>query len=230
MSSRPNDEELQKAKFYYDAVLKLEELSQKSYERTNTKINIFIGVLSTVIPILTGIGYVVLSNTFAVSFFVFYLISLSIFVWALAKCVQMLSPTWFTCIEIGEFMKEYDKKPLSYIIFKVSSKWESIIRRNFERIGSFAFGLQQIVRLIIVGLIALIFALVQLAIQYYLIDFFTQTEQLRNIMSANEWRSSFLGICFLIFVPLVIYILKHTSTKDDNTIKVTQTNETEKSN
>jgi len=213
MSSEPNDEKLQKSKFYYDAVLKLEELSQKSYERTNTKINIFIGVLSTVIPILTGIGYVVLSNTLAISFFVFYLISLCVFIWALAKCVQLLSPTWFTCIEIGAFMKEYNKKPLSYIVSKISSKWEAIIRRNFERIGSFAFGLQQIVRLIIVGLTSLIFALVQLAIQYYLIDFLTQSEQFRNIMSANEWRFTFLGISLLIFLPLIIYILKHTVSK-----------------
>jgi hypothetical protein len=215
MSSN-SDEELQKAKFYYDSVLKLEELSQKSYERINTKINIFIGVLSTAIPILTGIGYVVLSNSIALSFFVFYLISLCVFVWALAKCVQLLSPTWFNCIDIGAFMKEYDKKPLSFIIFKVSSKWESITRRNFERIGSFAIGLQQIVRLIIIGLTSLIFALIQLATQYYLIDFLTQNEQLTKIMFVNEWRLTFLVTSLLIFLPLVIYLLRQKASEENN--------------
>ncbi len=214
MSSGDNNEELKKAKFYYDAVLKLEELSQKSYERTNTKTNIFIGVLSTVIPILTGIGYVVLSNTFAISFFVFYLISLSVLVWALAKCVHLLGPTWFTCIDLGYHMKANDKKPLSYIIFKISSKWEDIIKRNFSTIGDFFFGLQQIVRLIIVGLTALVFAFSQLGTEYYVMPTLSKSPY-NTIISANDWRLTLLVICFLIFVPIVVYILKYTRNKKE---------------
>jgi hypothetical protein len=201
--------ELKKAKFYYDAVLKLEELSQKSYERTNTKINIFIGVLSTVIPILTGIGYVVLSNTLAMSFFAFYVISLSVLVGALAKCVQLLSPQWFLCIDINYFMKSYRKKPLDYIISKIASKWESIIQKNFEKINLFFSGLQQIVRLIIVGLTALVFAFIQLGIEYYLIPNLAKPPY-STIMSENDWRLTLLAICFVGFVPIVAYIWNYS--------------------
>lgn len=213
--SADDNEELKKAKFYYDAVLKLEELSQKSYERTNTKINIFIGVLSTVIPILTGIGYVVLSNTLAMSFFVFYVISLSLLVGALAKCVQLLSPQWFLCIDVNYFMKAYRKKPLDYIVSKIASKWESIIQRNFGKINLFFSGLRQIVTLIIIGLTALVFAFIQLGIEYYLIPNLTALPYV-TIMSANDWRLTLLAICFAGFVPIVVYIWKY-SQENENT-------------
>jgi hypothetical protein len=185
MPSDDDNEELKKAKFYYEAVLKLEELSQKSYERTNTKINIFIGVLSTIIPILTGIGYVVLSNAFAASFFIFYVISLSILVGALAKCVHLLGPKWFACIDIGHFMKKYRKESSDYVISKVASKWEAIIQRNFGKISLFSSGLQQIVRLTIVGLIALVFAFVQLGIEFYLMPILIEAPY-KTIMLPNE--------------------------------------------
>lgn len=64
MSVADDNDELKKAKFYYEAVLKIDEHAQKSYERVNTKINIYITVLSTLIPILTGVGYIAFSSTY----------------------------------------------------------------------------------------------------------------------------------------------------------------------
>jgi hypothetical protein len=170
MSSDDDNNELKKAKYYYEAVLKLHELSQKSYERTNKKIDILIGVLSTVIPILTGIGYVVLSSTLAVSFFVVYLFSLSTFVWALAKCVHLLAPRRFFCVDVGKLMKKHDKKPLSYIIFKVSSTWEDTVKKNFAKINSLGVDLEGIVRLIIIGLGLLVVSFLLLGVEFYLME------------------------------------------------------------
>lgn len=170
MSSDNDNEELKKAKFYYDTVLKLDAISAKSYERTNSKINILIGVLSTVIPILTGVGYVVLSNTLAVSFFIVYLISLSTLVWALAKCVHLLAPTWLYALDVGEIMKKYDKKPLSYIIFKVTSTWEDTVKKNFGKINSLASDLEGIVRLTIIGLGLLVVSFLLLGVEFYLME------------------------------------------------------------
>jgi heme/copper-type cytochrome/quinol oxidase subunit 2 len=37
-----------------------------------------------------------------------------------------------------------------------------------------------------------------------------------TIMSANDWRLTLLVICFVIFVPLVVYIWKYTKNKDND--------------
>jgi hypothetical protein len=123
MSPEDEDGELKKAQFYYDAVVKADEISMRSYERTNAKISLFIGVLSTVIPILTGLGYLVLSNTIAVPFFIFYVISLSFFIIALGECVHLLAPKYFDCADFGKLVVRYDKKPLNFIIFKIAHTW-----------------------------------------------------------------------------------------------------------
>jgi hypothetical protein len=107
-------------------------------------------------------------------------------------------------------MKKYDKKPLSYIIFKISSKWENIIRRNFAEIGLSFSGLQEIVGLIIVGLTSLVFAFIQLATDYYVIVVIIRTEPYRSLMSATQWELIFAGISLAIFVPMILYIIRYT--------------------
>jgi hypothetical protein len=201
--------ELKKAQFYYDAVVKADEISTRSYERTNTKISLFIGVLSTVIPILTGLGYLVLSNTIAVPFFIFYVISLTFFVVALADCVHLLSPRYFYCVDFGKLMIRYDKKSLDFIIFKIAHTWEDVVKDNVKRINSLRSGLWLTVRLIIVGLVALVFSFTLLGTDYYVIGILSNTEPYKNMLSANDWRLTLSSICILIFVFLSFFVLRH---------------------
>ena len=141
-STSVESNEIKKAEFYYNAVAKFEESATKSYERNNAKINVFVTVLSTVIPILTGVGYLTLSNISTVSFFVFYVISLSVLVITLAKCVHLLAPKWFSCIEAGKIMKDNDKEKASFIIFRVAANWEDCIRDNILKINKLYSGLK----------------------------------------------------------------------------------------
>jgi preprotein translocase subunit SecG len=208
--------ELKKAQFYYDAVVKADEISTRSYERTNTKISLFIGVLSAVIPILTGVGYVVLSNMIAVPFFLFFVVSLILFVIALAECVHLLGPKYFDCVDFGEFMIEYDKKPLDFIIFKIAHSWEDVVKGNVKRMNTLFSGLQRVVRLIIVGLVALTFSFTLLGIDYYAIDILSNNEPYKDLLSANDWRLTFFIVCAVIFMLLVSYIVKHTKDKNDS--------------
>jgi hypothetical protein len=168
MSVADDNDELKKAKFYYEAVLKTDGHAQKSYERVNTKINIYITVLSTLIPILTGVGYVAFSSTLAVPFFTVYLISLGVFVWALAKCLYLLTPRKFSLVDVGDIMKRYDKKPVSYIISKVAATWEETVKESATTVSSLGSDLGSIAKLIIIGLGLLVISFLLLGVEFYL--------------------------------------------------------------
>jgi len=224
MPSEDENGELKKAQFFYDTIVKADEISTRSYERTNTKISLFIGVLSTVIPILTGLGYLVLSNAIAVPFFIFYVISLSFFVAALAECVHLLSPKYFECVDFGKLMIRYDKKPLEFIIFKIAHSWEDVVKDNVKRINSLRSGLWLTVRLIIVGLVALVFSFSLLGIDYYVIDIFSNTEPYKSMLSANDWRLTLSSVCILIFVFLAFYVVRYMEDKKKRRFLEDQTN------
>ncbi len=210
--------EIKKAEFYYNAIAHFDESSTKAYERNNAKINVFIGVLSTVIPILTGVGYLTLTNMSTISFFIFYLISLSVLVIALAKCVHLLAPKWFSMVETGEIMKDNDKEKASFIMFQVTANWEDCIKENVRKVNKLYSGLKLVVRLTIVGLIGLILAFSSLGIEYFLVSYVTTNEPYMSYLYANDWRLVFFSIMLVVFVFLVLYILKFTSSKDEGNL------------
>lgn len=160
--------ELKKAKFFYESVAKLQEISTKVYDRTKKKIDMMLGVLSTAIPISTGVGYYILDNTFSFPFFVLFVFSLAFLVAAMAKGVLLLEPKWFLYVDVKMLMERYDGEPLSFIIFKVASTWDDVIKKNISGINSFRSGLKQMVILILTGLSLLILAFTILGIEMYL--------------------------------------------------------------
>ena len=164
-----SEEELEKAKFFYDSVAKLDETSTRAYERNKTKIDIMLGVLSTVIPISTGVGYYILSNTFSFPFFLLFVSCLVSFVSALARGVYLLEPKWFLYVDVKMLMKRYENEPLSFILFKVASTWDDTINKNISVINSLRSGLRQMVIFMLVGLSLLVLAFIALGIELYLI-------------------------------------------------------------
>jgi len=165
----PQDE-LEKAKFFYSSIAKLDEISTRAYERNKEKIHIILGVLSTVIPLSTGVGYYILSSVFSFPFFILFLLSLGSFVVALARGVLLLEPRWFLYVNVKKLIQRYEKKPLSFILFKVSSTWNDTIEKNISVINSLRSGMKQMVILIIVGLTLLIIAFLTLGIELYLME------------------------------------------------------------
>ncbi|UCE16062.1 MAG: hypothetical protein JSV12_00105 [Candidatus Bathyarchaeota archaeon] len=214
LPSEEENDEVKKARFYYEAVVKADEISTRSYERINSKISLFIGVLSAVIPLLTGLGYVVLSSSIVVPFFIFYVICLVFLIFALATCVHLLSPKYFICVDFGDFMVTYDEKSLDFIIFKISHTWEYAIKENINRILSLGSALQRTVRLIIIGLLALVFSFTLLGIDYYLVDFLKGSDFYQTIISESDFQLLLLFISLGIFVILTVLIVKCTSIKE----------------
>lgn len=164
-----SQDELEKARFFYDSVAKLDEISTRAYERNKEKIHIILGVLSTVIPLSTGVGYYILSNVFSFPFFVLFLLSLSFFVGALARGVLLLEPKWFLYVDVKMLIQRYEKKPLSFILFKIASTWDDTIEKNISVINSLRSGIRQMVKFILVGLTLLVIAFLTLGIELCLI-------------------------------------------------------------
>jgi len=164
-----SQDELKKAKFFYDSVAKLDEISMRAYERSKEKIHIILGVLSTVIPLSTGVGYYILKDMFSFPFFVLFVLSLGSFVVALSRGVLLLEPKWFLYVDVKMLIQRYERKPLSYIIYKVASTWDDTIEKNISVINSLRSGIRQMVIMIIVGLLLLIFAFLVLGVQLHYI-------------------------------------------------------------
>lgn len=148
----------------------LDEISTKAYERNKAKLDIMLGVLSTVIPLSTGVGYYILSSTFSFPYFLLFVLGLASFIVALARGIYLLEPKWFLYVDIKMLMERYDKKPLSFILFKVASTWDNTINKNIFVINSLRSGLRQMVILIVIGLILLLAAFASLGIQLLLVS------------------------------------------------------------
>lgn len=161
---------MDKARFFHDSVATLDEISTKAYERNKAKLDIMLGVLSTVIPLSTGVGYYILSSTFSFPYFLLFVLGLASFIVALARGIYLLEPKWFLYVDIKMLMERYDKKPLSFILFKVASTWDNTINKNIFVINSLRSGLRQMVILIVIGLILLLAAFASLGIQLLLVS------------------------------------------------------------
>lgn len=162
-----DEEELQKAKFYRESVLKLEEVTTKAYERSMTKIQVMLGVLSTVIPISTGVGYYILSNTFSLPFFLLFVGSLISFILSIIRGVVLLNPKWFTYKDIKLLVERYIDTPLSFLIFKIATNLFDSNEKNVKVVNSLRSGLKHMVILTIIGLILLTIAFSVLGVQIY---------------------------------------------------------------
>lgn len=162
-----SDEDLKKAEFFYELVRKAEETSTKANERNITKVQIMLSVLSTVIPISTGIGYYILSNTFSIPFFLLFVFSLIFFIIATCRGVYLLDSKWFRYVDVGLLMERYDKESLFFIIYKIASTLHDANEKNIKIINASKAGLKQMLILTIVGLALLTVAFSVLGLQMY---------------------------------------------------------------
>jgi hypothetical protein len=153
-----DDEELQKAKFYHESVLKLVENTTKEYEGSITKIQVMLGIFSTIIPILAGLGYYILSHTFSFSFFVLFVASLVSFILATIRGVVLLNSTLFTYKDIKMLVERYVDESLSFLIFKIATNLFDSNEKNIAVIKSLSTGLKHMIVLTIVGLVLLTIA------------------------------------------------------------------------
>ena len=58
----PSEDEIEKARFFFEVALKSDEAIQKANERITDKIKSFMSITATLIPIIIGIGYFILNQ------------------------------------------------------------------------------------------------------------------------------------------------------------------------
>jgi len=100
-------------------------------------------------------------------FFTLFFLSLGSFVIALGRGVLLLEPQWFLYVDVKMLIQRYEKKPLSFILFKVASTWDDAIEKNISVINSLRSGIRHMVILILVGLTLIIIAFLTLGIEWH---------------------------------------------------------------
>jgi hypothetical protein len=150
-----SDEELEKAQFFFDFVVKADHITAQSNERVLKKIHGVLTLASTLIPIVFGLGYFVLSQTKQWTIFFLIFASLVIFLLAIARGILLLRPKHFFYVNVLDLITKYKDEPLSVIINKSAVTWADIVNDNHDAINSREKGINQMLILIALGFIVL---------------------------------------------------------------------------
>jgi len=145
------EEELQKAKFFFKLALKSDAVLQKANERLNEKIKGFIAISATLVPIVVGLGYYILTQKTANWVFIPFLLSLGSFVLSIIIGVFIQRPTGFRFLNPKKFKRKWDQKPLIFVVYKSASTWSDIVAKNKRVINSKEFWLDAMLGLICLG-------------------------------------------------------------------------------
>ena len=159
-----NEEELKKARFFFDFVAKIDHTTEKTNERLSKKIHGSLTVLSGIIPLLFGFGYFILSNTKQWTVFTLLFLSVVLFLLALIRGILLLKPKWFLYVDALEMITKYKDEPLSNLINKTAATWADTLNHNISVINSRERGLSQMLILIAIGLIILIITFLALSL------------------------------------------------------------------
>lgn len=159
-----SDEELKKAQFFFDFVVKADNITAQSNERVLKKIHGVLTLASTMIPIVFGLGYFVLSQTKEWTVFLPIFVSLLIFLVAIARGILLLRPKQFYYVNVLDLINKYKDESLPYILNKSAVTWADIINHNHDVVNSREKGINQMLILIALGFIVLAIAFLGLGI------------------------------------------------------------------
>jgi len=150
-----SDEELKKAQFFFDFVVKADHITAQSNERVLKKIHGVLTLASTMIPIVFGLGYFVLTQTREWIIFFPIFGSLVVFLLAIARGILLLKPKQFFYVNVLDLINKYKDNPLPFIINKSAVTWADIVNHNHDVINSREKGIKQMLILIALGFIVL---------------------------------------------------------------------------
>ena len=150
-----SDEELKKARFFFDFVVEADHITGQSNERVLKKIHGVLTLASTMIPIVFGLGYFVLTQTKEWIVFFPIFVSLITFLSAIARGILLLKPKQFFYVNVLDLIDKYKDESLPFIINKSAVTWADIINHNHDVINSREKGINQMLMLIALGFIVL---------------------------------------------------------------------------
>jgi hypothetical protein len=159
-----NDEELKKAQFFFDFVAKADHKTEQSNERVLKKIHGVLTLASTLVPVVFGLGYFVLSQTKQQATAIPIFLSLILFLVAIARGIFLLKPKQFFYLDVLKLIEKYKDETLTFIINKSAVSWADIVNDNQTLINSKENGINQMLILITLGLILLAVAFLTIVI------------------------------------------------------------------
>ena len=159
-----SEDEIRKAQFFFDFVAKADYVTEQSNEHVLKKINGVLTLASTLVPVVVGLGYFVLSQTKQLVTVIPIFISLILFLLAIARGIILLKPKQLFDIDVLKLIQKYKDETLSYIINISAVSWADMVNDNQELINSQEAGVNQMFILIVSGLILLAVAFLTTAI------------------------------------------------------------------
>ena len=161
-----SDEELKKAQFFFDFAAKADQITEQSNERVLKKIHGVLTLASTLVPVVFGLGYFVLSQTKQQVTVIPIFLSLILFLLAIARGIFLLKPKQFFYVDVLKLIEKYKDETLSFIINKSAVSWADIVNDNQTVINSREKGINQMFMLIALGLILLAVAFLTIVIPF----------------------------------------------------------------
>jgi len=159
-----SDEELKKAQFFFDFVAKADHITEQSNERVLKKTHGVLTLASTLVPVVFGLGYFVLSQTKQQATVIPIFLSLILFLVAIARGTFLLKPKQFFYVDVLKLIEKYKDETLTFIINKSAVSWADIVNDNQTLINSKEKGINQMLILITLGLILLAVAFLTIVI------------------------------------------------------------------
>jgi hypothetical protein len=155
------EDEIEKARFLFEAALKSDEAIQKANERVNDKIKGFMSIAATLIPIIVGLGYFILKETTAYWVFIFFFLTLVCLIAAIGLGIHLQRPLAYRVFNPYIMMKKYHKKNQRYLIKKYAITWSHTVNRNLKKINYKVYYINAMLGLILaaLGLLVLTFFL-----------------------------------------------------------------------
>lgn len=159
-----DNEELEKAKFFFDLTLKSEQVIQQANERLTEKIRSSFALASTLIPIVVGLGYFILKETDTFWIFWFIFPSLIAYIYAIARGIFLHMPSGYKFVNPMKAIDKHKEKSLRFIIGRSSYGWSRSVDHNKRLINSKERGLKHMLTSIAIGLLILIISFLALGI------------------------------------------------------------------
>jgi len=159
-----SDEELKKAQFFFDFVAKADHITEQSNERVLKKIYGVLTLASTLVPVVFGLGYFVLSQTKQQATVIPIFLSLILFLVAISRGIFLLKPKQFFYVDVLKLIEKYKDETLTFIINISAVSWADIVNDNQTLINSKEKGINQMLILITSGLILLAVAFLPIVI------------------------------------------------------------------
>lgn len=158
-SINSEQEEIEKARFSFDVVVKSDETIQKANERINDKIKGFMSIAATLVPIIVGVGYFILKQTsgsWTLILFVFFFLSLGTLIAAIGVGIYIQRPLKYRVFNPYIMMKKYHEKNQRFITNKYAITWAHTVHRNLKKIESKEYYIRLMLILIFCSLALLV--------------------------------------------------------------------------